>query len=172
MKKLLSIVLLLVITCASVCYAFASGETLISVEDFALNFSFYDSFLGLDHKLADEPDELSRLTDSILMKYVFNNCEILSLIITPDAKQVQSIRCTLDTNAPGASSYAEDFTYMFMVVLCTCGMSTDSVQEVITEIGDNSTFAVGTSVETVVDGIRVGLDVTSYAGVTFSIDKA
>ena len=144
---------------------------LISTEDFLFSFNFCAASLGTGHALSTEEVEISRFSDSVLLKTVFNGCEVLSLNMTPDSKEVTTIHCTWSTSVPGSTKYADDFVYLLMEVLNACGMKTGDISEVLMELGAKNAFNVGDSNAVIVDGIKVKYDVTSYTGVEFVIER-
>lgn len=144
---------------------------LISTEDFLFSFNFCATSLGTGHALSPEKAEISRFSDSVLLKTVFNGCEVLSLNLTPNSKKVTAIHCTWSTSVPGSAKYADDFVYLLMEVLNACGMKTSDISDVLMELGAKNAFNVGDSNAVIVDGIKVKYDVTSYTGVEFVIER-
>jgi len=144
---------------------------LISTEDFLFNFNFCATSLGTGHALSPENAEISRFSDSVLLKTVFNRCEVLSLNLTSDSKKVTAIHCTWSTSVPGSANYADDFIYLLMEVLNACGMKTGDISDVLIELGAKNAFNVGDSNAVIVDDIKVKYDVTSYTGVEFVIER-
>lgn len=173
MKKLLSIILTFAILSVFVCPAYAYDKTLGDTKEFLLKFALYSSAMNLGHSLSiEEADELSYLPDYVLFKTIFNDCEILSLILTRDVKDIKYIKCTWSIDSRGATAYADDFLYLLMEVLCACGMETDSIAEVFSQFGGNGSFDVGDKGEATFDGIKVSYEVTSTFGVSFLIESA
>lgn len=173
MKKSLSVALILALLCVTLCPAYADTSSLIATQEFLLQFSIYAAVLNTGHVLStDTADEITHLPDMVLFKTIFNKCEILSLILTPDGTDISTIKCTWSTLVPGASAYSEDFIYLLMEVLCACGLDTDSISDVLIELGANNTFDVGDSGEAITNGIKISYEVTSTFGVSFQIEKA
>ena len=173
MKKLLSVVLIVALSCIALFPAYAADDNLIATDEFLVQFTLYAALLNTGHALSTEnADEITHFSDMVLFKTIFNKCEILSLILTPDGKEVTSIKCTWSTLTPGASAYSEDFIYLLMEVLCACGMDTDSIADLLVDLGMNNAFDVGDSGEATNDGIKVSYEVTSTFGVSFKIEKA
>lgn len=147
-----------------------NDKHLTSTEDFVYYFNFFGAFNGNGHKLSiGNTSDLEEIGDEILFKTIFNDCEILTLMLSQDASKVNSIMCTWAKNMPGAGNYLNDFLQMLMESLLACGMESDSVSSLFTELGKN-TFSVGDEGEMSIDGMKVSYNVTSYAGVTFTIE--
>ena len=178
MKKMSSAILAVVILCFVICPFFASAastsdNSLIGTNDFLLYFNLYAASTNLGHTLSTESaDEIAHFPDHVMFKTIFNGCEILTLILSADSSMVTSIKCTWSTLTPGADKYSDDFLYLLMEVLCSCGLSTDSIADVFTTLGANNAFDVGDSGNMTVDGIEIGYEVTSAFGVSFTIKRA
>lgn len=177
MKKVISVILAL---CFLPICAFAeTGNTydvekttnLVSFEDFVYYFNFFGALLGDGHELSIENiSDFAEIGDEILFKTIFNECEILTLMLSADVAEVKSIHCTWASNMKGASDYLADFLQMLMETLLACGMEMDSVLSLFTDLGEN-TFNVGDEGEMTIDGVKVSYAVTSYSGVTFKIER-
>ena len=145
---------------------------LVSTEDFMYYFNFYSAFIGDGHELSiDKAFDYEKIGDRILFKTIYNDCEILSLWLSDDALEVESISCTWAKNVRGAGDYLNDFLQMLMEALLACGMESDSVSSVFTSFGEKNAFNVGDADELTIDGITVSYEVTSYSGVSFVIER-
>lgn len=181
MKKMLLIVLVLCLL--PICAFAETNETnesgkpetdvyLVSLEEFVFSFNFYGAFMGDGHELSIEKAfDFEKVSDGILFKTIFNDCEILSLMLSADATEVKSIHCTWASNMRGASDYLNDFLQMLMETLLACGMDSDSVSSLFTDFGESNSFNVGDKGEMTIDGIKVSYEVTSYSGVSFKIER-
>lgn len=167
----LAVVMALVSLC--VCgYASAGEDYLVSTEDFIFYFNFYGAFAGDGHELSvDKAFDYTKMGDEILFKTIFNDCEILSIWLSSDALQVKSISCTWARNTSGADEYMNDFLQMLMETLLACGMESDSVSSMFKSFGETNAFNVGDKGEMTIDGIKVSYEVTSFAGVSFTIER-
>ena len=116
--------------------------------------------------------EISRFSDSVMVKSVFHQCEILSLTVDSDIQYVTEIRCTLSTASRLSSLYMDDFVYMLMEALMACEMESSSISEVMLKLGIDNNFQVGDSGEIVKDGIRIKYSVTKAFGISFTIECA
>lgn len=148
-----------------------NDKYLTSTEDFVYYFNLFGAFNGNGHELSiDNTSTLEEIGDEILFKTIFNDCEILTLMLSQDATKVNSIHCTWAKNMPGAGNYLEDFLFMLMESLLACGMESDSVSALFTEFGKVNAFNTGDEGEMTIDGIKVSYTVTSYSGVSFLIE--
>ncbi len=152
--------------------AASDGESLIKTSDFLQSFNLYAAISNLGHTMTTDSAEISRFSDSVMLKTVFNGCEILSLDLTSDSEEVIEIHCTFSTSIPGASKYQDDFIYLLMEVLAACGMETNSIADLFTEIGVKNEFNIGDSGEAIADGIKVSYSVSTGIGLSFIIEKA
>ena len=145
---------------------------LVSTENFMYYFNFYSAFMGDGHELSiDKAFDYEKMGDRILFKTIYNDCEILSLWLSDDASEVESISCTWVKNMRGAGDYLNDFLQMLMEALLACGIESDSVSSVFTSFGEKNAFNVGDTDELTIDGITVSYEVTSYSGVSFRIER-
>jgi len=190
MKKAIAIISIIVITMLSISsVANAEGSLqdlldilngkkkeadvpLVSLEDFVYYFNFYGALFGDGHELSIENiSDSEKVGDEILFKTIFNDCEVLTLMLSADVSEVKSIHCTWVSNMQGASDYMIDFLQMLMETLMACGMESDSISSLFTDLGEANAFNVGDSGEMTVDGIKVSYEVTVYSGVSFTIER-
>lgn len=145
---------------------------LVSAEDFMYYFNFYGALFDDGHVLSiDNANEFVKVGEGILYKTIFNDCEILSLMLSSDAAQVKSIHCTWAYYTSGANDYLNDFLQMLMESLLACGMESDSISSLFSDFGKANAFSVGDKGERTIDGIKVSYEVTSYGGVSFVIER-
>lgn len=150
----------------------SAKESLIKADDFFYNFNFYAALLNTGHSLSlDNVDEISRLTDSVLYKTIFNKCEILSLDLSTDATEIQSVHCTWAKDMPCSQTHLKDFLVLLMESLLACGFEENTAKEIFDYLGGSSEFNIGDSNETTIDGIKVGYKVERGIGVSFKIER-
>lgn len=152
--------------------AYAYNTNLISMQDFIYGFNMYDALFNIGHEISTDDVEISKLSDILLVKKIYNGCEILSLLVSPNTYEVNSVHCTLSTLTPKSDQYVDDFMVLLMEVLLACGMKTDSISDAITKLGAEGSFSIGDNGQVIVDGIRISYEVTRTIGVSFVIDKA
>lgn len=170
MKRLISVSLTLVLLVASALPALASNAVLIDTESFLLNFNLYALLAETGHELSVEgAEEISTLNDGVLFKTIFNGCEILSLTLTADAKNVVSVHCTWVPYMSGASRYSDDYAALLLEALAACGMDADQITEALSFLGDGLQEEV--SGEKVMQGMRITYE-NGALGVSVSIERA
>lgn len=149
-----------------------ANNYLISMESFIQDFNFYSAFMDDGHELSIvNAFDFEKMGDRILYKTIFNDCEILSLWLTDDIVNVESIQCTWSSNKRNADKYLNDFLQMLMEALLSCGMEADSASSMFASFGGKDAFKVGDTGELTMDGIVVSYKVDAIAGVTFTIQK-
>ena len=148
-----------------------SREKLIDTEDFLLKFNFCAALLNSGHVLSTENSEISRLSETVLLKTIFNGCEVLSLNLTPDSKEVITVHCSWSISIPGSSKYSDDFIYLLMESLNACGMEADTISDVLLKLGGQDAYNIGDSNDVTINGIKVRYEVTSATGVSFTIER-
>lgn len=170
MKRLISVSLTLVLLVASALPALASNAVLVDTESFLLGFNLYALLAETGHELSvDGAEEISVLNDGVLFKTIFNGCEILSLTLTGDAKNVVSVHCTWNPYMSGASRYSDDYVALLLETLAACGMDADQIKEALSFLGDGLQEEV--SGEKVMQGMRVAYE-NGALGVSVSIERA
>ncbi len=149
-----------------------AGANLINADVFFYNFNFYAAFLKSDHILSvDNADEISSLPGYILHKTIFNQCEILSLELSKDAKEVRSVRCTWAKEMPNSQTYLEDFLTLLMESVLACGLDEETATQVFEYLGSRNNFNIGDSDEMTIDGVTISYTVERGIGVSFKIEK-
>lgn len=176
MKKLISLLLAAVILVSvfapSALSAESSNSSLCKTLDFLMYFNTYVAIIGTEHTLTTETVEISSFSDSTLFKAVFNNCEILSLILNQESEEVMEIHCTYSTLVPGSTLYTDDFIYLLMESLMACGLDYSNVSDLLYDMGIRNKFEIGDSGESIIEGISIGYTVTSTFGISYVIKKA
>lgn len=145
MKRIISLLLVALLAMTITCSAFTfKGKTvdrsIVLAEDFLFYFNFYASFLSTGHTLSvDNAEEISKLSDSTLCKWIFNGCEIMTLNLNSDGDKVMSVHCTL-SNGSRSTYYTDDFLILLMEALLACGLEYDSVSDLFTKVGKAQTL--------------------------------
>lgn len=173
MKRIAAMICVLAIALLPVLpAAHAAGKYLVSAEDFMFYFNFYGALADDGHELSTENVfDFEYVSDGILYKTIFNECEILTLMLTSDAAQVKTIYCTWARNVKGSDKYAEDFLMMLTETLLACGMESDSISSLFTELGAGNSFEVGDKGEMTIDGIKVSYEVSLLTGISFTLER-
>lgn len=148
-----------------------SDMRLTTTEDFLTEFNAGAALMETGHALYVDSAETSRFSDSVLMKTVFNNCEILSLNLSADSNDVMSVKCTHSLIVPGASAYDDDFVYLLIEAMYGCGIDADSILDVLSDTGFFEHHSIGDSGEATMQDIKISYEVTSVFGVSFTIEK-
>lgn len=172
MKKMVSVILIMVVLGIIHCPVFAAASELVSIDDFLLTFNYCAALSHYGHELSTDNTEISRFSNHVLLKAVYNGCEILSLNLNPDSTKVMSVKCTYSMSVPGSSKYSDDFLCLLTETLSACGMNTNSIADVYSNLGLNSQTSIGDSGDVTVSGIRVSYEVTKTYGLSIEIKRA
>ncbi len=166
MKKMLAFVLVVVLSLSVLPFAMAEN-TITTVAKFVSNFNLYATLLETGHELKSGNFEVMSLGKSgMLVKAIYNRCEILSIHTDANIVIVTSVSCTMSTGVKGSSLYVDDFWDLLMVVMLACGMETDSVISALKEFSD---LGIGSSVT--YDGLTITCEETVMGGLSFKIER-
>lgn len=166
MKKMLAFVLVVVLSLSALPFAMAEN-TITTVAKFVSNFNLYATLLETGHELKSGNFEVMSLGKSgMLVKAIYNGCEILSIHTDANIVIVTSVSCTMSTGVKGSSLYVDDFWDLLTVVMLACGMETDSVISALKEFSD---LGIGSSVT--YDGLTITCDETVMGGLSFKIER-
>lgn len=108
-KKFACATLALLIVCVTTISVFAD-EAIVTIVDFLSEFNYYASLIETrcELKLGDF-DVMSLGKSGMLMKAVYNGCEILSITTDKNLEYVSKVTCTITTIVKDSANYAEDF---------------------------------------------------------------
>ena len=166
MIKMLAFVLVVVLSLSALPFAMAEN-TITTVAKFVSNFNLYATLLETGHELKSGNFEVMYLGKSgMLVKAIYNGCEILSIHTDANIEIVTSVSCTMSTGVKGSSLYVNDFWDLLTVVMLACGMETDSVISALKEFLD---LGIGSSVT--YDGLTITCEETVMGGLSFEIER-
>ncbi|MBQ9252279.1 MAG: hypothetical protein IJ188_06565 [Clostridia bacterium] len=144
---------------------------LASTKDFVYDFNFYGAFMGNGHELSIEnTSDFEKLNHRLLFKTIFNDCEILSLWLTEDAKQVLSVSCTWASSVRNSDKYLEDFLWLLSEAFLASGAEANSLSDLYAKIGEANAFNVGSKGEMTIGGVSLSYETTSYSGTSFKME--
>lgn len=166
LTKIVSALLALLMVCLSYVPVFAD-QVIVTVIDFLSDFNYFATLLETGHELKSGNFEVMSLGKSgMLVKAIYNGCEILSIHTDANIEIVTSVSCTMSTGVKGSSLYVNDFWDLLTVVMLACGMETDSVISALKEFSD---LGIGSSVT--YDGLTITCEETVMGGLSFEIER-
>lgn len=149
------------------------NKSIVDLDTFLYTFNFYGALIGSGHTFRlNDTDEISKISDGILIKKIFNGCEILSLMADKSMTNITSIHCTLSTRTRGSEKYYDNFALLLSEVLLSVGMDDESAASALDKLSNAGAFKVGDSGKTTVNGLTISYNISSTMGLSFVIEKA
>ena len=162
--------LLVICLLTTIAHAETKRTYISSLTEFMERFNAAAQTLETEHKLSiSSAFEISDRRDgTTLFKTIYNNCEVLSLILENVTDDIVEIHCTLTFGATNTPEYILDFSSLVSETLVACGIKPDI--GIFEDLNIKESIAKNEHRFTVVNGIKISYYVNTTGGFTFSFE--